>query len=324
MTETLQAPVLAPKEERQDHKPAKKSSLAKASRSKEAAKSKSSSEVSKSSRTGSTGAASRELEKISTEDTTAAKDSRSRATAAAAARENANGKRPTLAAKEVSVLAPDEVEEKSAVAPPSTAECPAIEDPGIESDDHEEFGSSATSEDSQEETTRRGFSAWSAIRKWVAGNRLLSVVTVALVVAVVLLVMTQLSLNRDNSITGARTSALATAKSYAVDLASYNYKKLNQDFGKVLAESTPTFKQDFTQDSNALKSTLTRYDASAQANVIAAGLVSATTSRAVVLVFLNQTVVNTLQKNKPTTESRVELTLLRSGGRWLIDQVTLL
>jgi hypothetical protein len=53
-------------------------------------------------------------------------------------------------------------------------------------------------------------------------------------------------------------------------------------------------------------------------------MVSATTSRAVALVFLNQTVDNTIQKNKPTTESRVEVTLLRSGGRWLIDQVSLL
>ena len=101
-------------------------------------------------------------------------------------------------------------------------------------------------------------------------------------------------------------------------------KHLDQDFGKVLAESTPAFKQDFTQSSEVLKTALTRYDASASANVVAAGLVSATTSRAVVLVFLNQTVYNTLQKSKPTTESRVEITLLRSGGRWLIDQVSLL
>ena len=73
-----------------------------------------------------------------------------------------------------------------------------------------------------------------------------------------------------------------------------------------------------------MKTAIVRYDASAWANVVGAGLVSATTSRAVVLVFLNQTVQNTLQKNKPTTESRVEITLLRSAGRWLIEQVSLL
>jgi Mce-associated membrane protein len=152
----------------------------------------------------------------------------------------------------------------------------------------------------------------------------LSGLAIALVVAVVFLTLTQLSLNNQNSLNSARSSALASAKTYAVDLASYNYKSLDQDFGKVLAESTPTFKQNFTQSSEALKTAIVKYDASATANVVGAGLVSATTSRAVVLVFLNQTVDNTLQKNKPTTESRVEITLLRSGGRWLIEQVTLL
>jgi Mce-associated membrane protein len=152
----------------------------------------------------------------------------------------------------------------------------------------------------------------------------LFVVSVALVVAVVMLTLTQFSLNSESSLSSARTSALAAAKSYAVDLASYNYQHLGQDFGKVLAESTPTFKQNFSQSSDALKTTLTRYDASASAKVVAAGLISATTSRAVALIFLNQTVHNTIQTNKPTTESRVEVTLLRSGGHWLINQVSLL
>ncbi len=118
---------------------------------------------------------------------------------------------------------------------------------------------------------------------------------------------------------------LAAARTYAADLATYNYKDLNPDFGKVLNESTPSFKQDFTQSTEALKTTLTRYDASASADVLAVGLVSVTSNRAVAMVFLNQTVNNTLQKNKSsTTENRVEITLVYSGGRWLIDQVSLL
>ena len=194
----------------------------------------------------------------------------------------------------------------------------------IQPADHEELQPSPPAEVSQQETTRRRAPSWVAVRSWVRSNLLSSSLAVALVVAVVFLTLTQLSLNSTDSLNSARTSALAAAKSYAVDLASYNYQHLDQDFGKVLAESTPTFKQDFSQSTEALKTTLTRYHASASANIVAAGLVSATTSRAVVLVFLNQTVYNTLQKTKPTTESRVEITLLRSGGRWLIDQVSLL
>jgi len=199
----------------------------------------------------------------------------------------------------------------------------AVELPVIPSVDHEELEPDPLADESRQETTSRRASRWIAVRSWVGSNRLSSCLAVALVVAVALLTLAKLSMNSESSLTSARTSALSAAKIYAVDLASYNYKHLNQDFGKVLTESTPTFKESFSQSSEALKTTLTRYDASASAKVVAAGLVSATTSRAVVLVFLNQTVDNSIQKNKPTTESRVEVTLLRSGGRWLVDQVSL-
>jgi Mce-associated membrane protein len=70
---------------------------------------------------------------------------------------------------------------------------------------------------------------------------------------------------------------------------------------------------------------LTKYDATATATVVAAGMVSASTSRAVALIFLNQKVTNTTQNGKVTSdESRLEITMLHSGGRWLINQVTLL
>jgi Mce-associated membrane protein len=241
--------------------------------------------------------------------TESSKAPRSRTTASSSAgrRAKANG----------SALGAQKVEEPS-------ANGPAVEPPVIQSADGEELQPSPPADEFQRDTTRRRASRRVAVRSWVGNNLLLSSLAVALVVAVVFLTLTQLSLNSGDSLNSARTSALTAAKSYAVDLASYNYKHLDQDFGKVLAESTSTFKQNFTQSSEALKTTLTRYDASATANVVAAGLVSATTSRAVALVFLNQTVDNTLQKNKPTTESRVEITLLRSGGRWLIDQVSLL
>lgn len=139
------------------------------------------------------------------------------------------------------------------------------------------------------------------------------------------LITTTLQLRHRNAVDTARTSALSSAKVYAVALASYDYKNLDQDFGAVLADSTPTFRQSFSQSSNALKSVLIKYDATAKATVVAAGIVSASTGRAVALVFLNQTVTNTTQKGPATTDqSRLEITLLHSGSKWLINNVTLL
>jgi Mce-associated membrane protein len=160
-------------------------------------------------------------------------------------------------------------------------------------------------------------------REWLAAH--IGAVVIGLIVVTLAgaLIVTTLQLRHRNAIDSARTSALAAAKADAVALASYNYRDLNQDFAKVLAVSTPSFRQSFNSSSQSLKSVLTKYDATASASVSAAGVVSASTSRAVVLLFLDQTVTNTTQK-KTTTQSRVEITLLHSGGRWLINDVSLL
>jgi Mce-associated membrane protein len=161
-------------------------------------------------------------------------------------------------------------------------------------------------------------------RAWVAshaGAVIMSVVAVALAVVLVLTLMTVG--NRD-AVNGARASALAAARTDAVELAGYSYRHLNADFAVVMAKSTPTFRRSFTQSSDALKGALTRFRATAVASVVSAGVVSATTARAVILVFLTQKVKNTTQSGATTDRSQIAITLLWSQGRWLIDQVTLL
>ena len=166
---------------------------------------------------------------------------------------------------------------------------------------------------------RSGAPDWltSHIRPIVVG-----MIVVALVGA---LVQTTVQLRHRDAVDSARASALVASRTYAIELASYDYRHLDQDFGLVTADSTPSFRQSFTQSSNALKSVLTKYDATAKATVLAAGTVSASTSRVVALLFINQTVTNTTQKGGATSdESRLEITLLRSHGKWLINQVSLL
>ena len=161
------------------------------------------------------------------------------------------------------------------------------------------------------------------VRRLVIGNfpaTVLGIVAIALAVA---LVLTMQQLGNRSALDNARVSALAVAKTYSVEIAGYDYRHLDADFGVVLANSTPSFRRSFTQSSNALKSTLTKYHARASAKVVSAGLVSASTSQAVALVFLDQSVMNSAQKSPTTDRSQVEITLDYSGGKWLIDQVTL-
>lgn len=148
-----------------------------------------------------------------------------------------------------------------------------------------------------------------------------------LVIAALLvgLVVAGMQIRAYRALDQARDSALTAGKQSALALSSYDSTTLDRDFGAVTARSTPAFRDSFTQSSAALKQVLTQYNARATSTVISAGVSSVTTQRAVVLVFLNQVATNTNQKAGPTTDqSRLEITLSRSGDRWLIDAVKLL
>jgi Mce-associated membrane protein len=147
------------------------------------------------------------------------------------------------------------------------------------------------------------------------------------VIAVVLFVAvayTAIRVYHDDQLSSARSSALSAARTYAVQLATYDYHHLAADFGVVEQHSTAAFKQSFVQSSQALSTVLTQYHATATATVKAAGLTAASTSRAVAVVFVDQNVTNSRQKGPTTDASRVQIVLVRHGGGWLIDHVNLL
>jgi Mce-associated membrane protein len=160
-------------------------------------------------------------------------------------------------------------------------------------------------------------------RFFVSNFRVIVLVAVIAGLAIAL-ALTSISLGNKNSAAAASTSALQAAKTYAVEVGGYSFQNMNQDFEAVLADSTPSFRTNFSQASSALKSTLVKYHASATAKVVAAGLVSSTPTSAVALVFLDQSVTNSLQKSATTDRTQVEINLLLQKGKWLINNVTLL
>jgi Mce-associated membrane protein len=165
----------------------------------------------------------------------------------------------------------------------------------------------------------------SAPLRWMRTRGRPVVVGVVIAALGVALITTDLKLRHQEAIGSARSSALTAADTYSVELASYDYRHLDQDFGAVRDHSSPAFQASFTQSSSALESVLVKYHATATATVVSSGVVSAGTAHAVVLVFLEQTVVNSTQRSgSQKAQSRVEMSLVRSHGHWLIDQVKLL
>ncbi|MGH9016127.1 MAG: hypothetical protein ACRDY1_00120 [Acidimicrobiales bacterium] len=175
--------------------------------------------------------------------------------------------------------------------------------------------------------TETGAEATSPTTRWWRRGAPRGATAVTGLVAVVLAVVLVLALmakGNSDAVNAARVSGLAAARTDAVALSGYNYEHLNRDFDSVLARSTPAFRRNFRQASNALKGTLTKFHATSVGHVVSAGVVSASASRVVALVFLTQKIENSTQSSATTDRSQVEFTLLKVHGRWLIDQVTLL
>ncbi len=117
---------------------------------------------------------------------------------------------------------------------------------------------------------------------------------------------------------------MAAAQTDAIDVATYSYLHLQRDFGRVEAESTPSFRRSFIRSSDNLSKVLVQYKATASAKVLKSAVESISDSNAVVLLFVNQSVANSTQSGVNTDDSRIEVTLVRSGDRWLLQNLKLL
>jgi Mce-associated membrane protein len=119
-------------------------------------------------------------------------------------------------------------------------------------------------------------------------------------------------------VVGAASSGVAT-------ILSYDYRHLDADFASAERLLTPHFRKQYDDTTaKGVKPLAAKYKAISSADVSAAGVVDAGHDRAVVLVFVNQTVTNSQLAAPRLDRSRIDVTLVRSNGRWLIDKLTTL
>lgn len=116
-----------------------------------------------------------------------------------------------------------------------------------------------------------------------------------------------------------RAETLQAAKDSTIALLSYTPDKVDQQLGNARSLLTGDFRDSYTTLTNdVVIPGAKQKQISAVATVPAAASVSAEPNRAVVLVFVNQTVV--VGSDAPTdTASSVRVTLDRVGGRWLVS-----
>jgi len=122
----------------------------------------------------------------------------------------------------------------------------------------------------------------------------------------------------------ARAAAVDAGTKYATDLASYDFTNLAGNFTTVTANSTEKFAQQYKQVSDNLTQLIVQMKATSKGSVTQLGVVESDADSAVLVLFLDQAITNTNSPQPRVDRNRMRLSLLKSGDRWLIDDVQLL
>lgn len=158
-------------------------------------------------------------------------------------------------------------------------------------------------------------------------SAMVSVVTAALCIPAaigVVLLATKASGARERD--EARHGALHAAAGIARDILSYDYRTIGDDIARARARTTGSFARQYGAASAELRSEAVATHAIVQARVRDTGVVTASGTRVVVLVFADQvSVTRTSSATAPTTRlipSAVQMTLVDGGGRWRVSALS--
>lgn len=161
-------------------------------------------------------------------------------------------------------------------------------------------------------------------RRSISGLRLATAAVALLtVVAIVLLVLYIQKDSHNSAVAKARVAALAAAKTETAAALTYNYQSLDTDFAHAEAGMSTSFKANFAALATKTVGPLAMHThAVTTGTIAAAGVISASTSSAEILVFADQTVENKLLKATSRLDrSVIEVSMVKQGGHWVINDL---
>lgn len=118
------------------------------------------------------------------------------------------------------------------------------------------------------------------------------------------------------------SAPLTAAREAGRLLFSYDHRTLDADFGAAKALTTGTFAKEYAQTTQSVvRPVATENKAVVEASAVAQALASAEQGRVVALVFVNQVTTSTKVRGEKVDQSRVRMTLVERGDRWLVSKV---
>jgi Mce-associated membrane protein len=121
----------------------------------------------------------------------------------------------------------------------------------------------------------------------------------------------------------AALAAAAAAKTETQATLTYNYKTLATDFAAAEKGLTPKFRASYeSTTATSVTPLATKYHAVSMATVSAGGVSAASADSAMVLLFVDQTVENTQLQHPRLDRSRIKVSMVKTDGHWLIDNLS--
>jgi len=122
----------------------------------------------------------------------------------------------------------------------------------------------------------------------------------------------------------ASRTAPAAAERASAAILSYGYTSLDADEKTAERYMTPAYKKKYADTFNRLvKPNATKLKAKVEAEVKASGVAHADADRVNVLLYVNQTTRSTANGGEPQVAlNRVQLSMVKQGGTWLVNDIT--
>jgi Mce-associated membrane protein len=151
---------------------------------------------------------------------------------------------------------------------------------------------------------------------------LLTVLGLAAAGAVLAAVLLAMNLQDAPDEEARRQEILQAARQQGVNITTLDHRSVEQDLQRVLALSTGNFRAEFVAGTKDLTDLVVQNKAVSTGEVLEAGIVTADSDSARVLVVADSTVSNSTTEEQQVRHYRMQLDLVRRGDRWLTSALT--
>lgn len=146
----------------------------------------------------------------------------------------------------------------------------------------------------------------------------IAVVAIAAAAALVVLSIGEYHHRRDDAL---RAEAVAMSRDYLVAMAAFDYQKMDANREHIIANSTPGFAAKYDEMVKALRDIVVTSKGVATATADHVVVDSLDGGAATVVAFVDQHVTNVTAPQGSNQKYRMVAKLVRSGDRWIVDDV---